>query len=178
PGTYTLTAKSADGTTSNAVTVTVVAAGGGPTISESFVNNGATYYSSGVVQMEATAAAAPGYQVASVEFFANGVQIGVAYGPPYTFTWQNLAPGTYAITAVVTDDAGVQVTSAPFTITILAGSPSVVYYYNDLAGSPIAATDGSGDLLWDENYWPYGERYLHEDTGTQNGLWYTGKPVE
>jgi RHS repeat-associated protein len=179
PGTYTLTGRSSDGTvTSNAVTVTVVAVGGGPTISESFTNGGTTFYSAGIVQIEANPTAAPGYDVVSVEFFANGVQIGIATGAPYTFTWRNPAPGTYTITTVVIDDAGVQVTSAPFTITVLAGSPSVVYYYNDVAGSPIAATDGSGNLLWDENYWPYGERFLHEDAVTQDGLWYTGKPVE
>jgi RHS repeat-associated protein len=177
PGTYTLTAKSGS-VTSSAVTVTVVAAGGGPTVTTSTPNNLRTFYSAGTAHLGATPTAAPGHVIAKVEFYANGTLIGWSAGPPYEFTWRNLVPGTYTITAVVIDDAGVRVASTPFTITVLAGSPSLVYYYNDVASTPIAATDGNGSLLWEESYWPYGERYAHEDSGTQNGLWYTGKPTE
>jgi len=34
----------------------------------------------------------------------------------------------------------------------------VTYYHNDHLGSPVAATDESGNLLWREHYRPYGER--------------------
>jgi RHS repeat-associated protein len=47
----------------------------------------------------------------------------------------------------------------------------------DALGSPVAATDSNGNLLWREEYEPYGERILREDGGT-NSLWYTGKQEE
>jgi RHS repeat-associated protein len=50
----------------------------------------------------------------------------------------------------------------------------VVYFHNDALGSPVAATGESGQILWREDYAPYGERLLHEDEGS-NRLWYTGK---
>lgn len=34
----------------------------------------------------------------------------------------------------------------------------VTYYHNDHLGSPVAATDETGNLLWREHYRPYGER--------------------
>jgi RHS repeat-associated protein len=50
----------------------------------------------------------------------------------------------------------------------------VVYFHNDALGSPVAATDESGQLLWREAYAAYGKRLLAEDQGS-NHLWYTGK---
>ncbi|MED5609351.1 RHS repeat-associated core domain-containing protein [Pseudomonas sp. JH-2] len=34
----------------------------------------------------------------------------------------------------------------------------VTYYHNDHLGSPVAATDETGNLLWREHYRPYGDR--------------------
>ena len=38
----------------------------------------------------------------------------------------------------------------------------IVYYHNDAQGSPVAATDENGDLLWSEEYEAYGTRLLKE----------------
>ena len=51
---------------------------------------------------------------------------------------------------------------------------TITYYHNDALGSPVAATDEAGNLLWREAYRPYGSRLLKEDGGT-NDTWYTGK---
>jgi RHS repeat-associated protein len=56
-------------------------------------------------------------------------------------------------------------------------SSEKVYYHNDALGSPVAATDSSGKVLWKEEYEPYGGRILNVDNG-QNDLWFTGKPDE
>ena len=53
----------------------------------------------------------------------------------------------------------------------------VTYYHNDALGSPVAATDGNGTLLWREGYAPYGERLTHE-AGGKDTVWYTGKQEE
>lgn len=53
----------------------------------------------------------------------------------------------------------------------------VTYYHNDALGSPVAATDHNGNLLWRESYEPYGERLQYEDNAA-NELWYTGKQEE
>jgi RHS repeat-associated protein len=68
----------------------------------------------------------------------------------------------------------------------------VVYYHTDPLGSPIAATDASGELLWRERYAPFGSRLLYESRETDCGgsscvpvespwdekQWYTGKLEE
>jgi len=54
---------------------------------------------------------------------------------------------------------------------------TITYYYHDALGSAVAATDESGNLLWREDYRPYGER-IRNPTSTDNKLWFTGKPEE
>ena len=77
-----------------------------------------------------------------------------------------------------------------FLLTLLFGSASakdrIAYFHNDALGSPVAATDEAGNVLWREDYAPYGRRLLKEDggsdhpwyTGESNRLWYTGKEEE
>jgi RHS repeat-associated protein len=50
----------------------------------------------------------------------------------------------------------------------------VTYYHNDHAGSPLAATDSSGYVLWREEYSPYGERVMRDPLAGANHLWFTG----
>ncbi|MGH8508459.1 MAG: RHS repeat domain-containing protein [Gammaproteobacteria bacterium] len=57
------------------------------------------------------------------------------------------------------------------------GVERIVYYHNDALGSPIAATDEQGNLLWRESYAPYGQRLLKQ-AGSQERLFYTGKAEE
>lgn len=52
------------------------------------------------------------------------------------------------------------------------GGGEVVFYHNDHLGSPIAATDAYGELLWTEEYQPYGEKYYAVDH--PNTVGYTG----
>lgn len=55
----------------------------------------------------------------------------------------------------------------------IAHAETVTYYHMDALGSPVAATDASGNILWREEYAPYGDRIRIEDSN--NALWYTGK---
>jgi hypothetical protein len=83
----------------------------------------------------AAAAFDPDGTVASVTFFAGTTNLGVVPTPPvlfvtnrhgvfpvkapYSLTWSNVPPGAYALTAVATDNDGLNSTSAPVNITVL-----------------------------------------------------------
>lgn len=56
----------------------------------------------------------------------------------------------------------------------------ISYFHSDISGSPIAATNDSGDLLWEETYKPYGERLNDSDSTNKgnNNSWFTGKQEE
>jgi len=49
----------------------------------------------------------------------------------------------------------------------------VTYYHNDALGSPIAASDSEGNILWRESYQPYGERQQREPRANANRRWFT-----
>ncbi|UXY14188.1 hypothetical protein N8I74_12760 [Chitiniphilus purpureus] len=53
---------------------------------------------------------------------------------------------------------------------------STTWYHSDPAGSPLAATNQSGTLLWRTHYRPYGEKLV--GATTENTQWFTGKPHE
>ena len=52
---------------------------------------------------------------------------------------------------------------------------TITYFHNDFAGSPIAATDASGQVIWRESYRPYGERLTNVATSSANKLWFTSR---
>lgn len=60
-----------------------------------------------------------------------------------------------------------------------AHADTITYFHNDLSGSPMVATDVSGNLLWKQEYSPYGARSTVDATATAtNNLWFAGKPQE
>ncbi len=68
------------------------------------------------------------------------------------------------------------------TILSAAGTSSAVetitYFHNDIAGTPILATDAAGAVLWKENYRPYGDKLNNPPAGADNKLGFTGKPYD
>lgn len=54
----------------------------------------------------------------------------------------------------------------------------VTYYHFDALGSPVAATDEQGNVVWRETYQPYGERIRKEPASSANPRWYTGHPED
>jgi len=63
------------------------------------------------------------------------------------------------------------------TVTTGQATERITFYHNDALGSPVAATDANGTLLWRESYAPYGKR-LTREASSKNTVWYTGKPEE
>src|SRR5712692_4724499 len=65
--------------------------------------------------------------VAKVEFFANGNKLGEVTSAPYVFPWNNVASGTYSLTATVTDAAGATATSAPVSVTVGKANQTIAF---------------------------------------------------
>ena len=53
---------------------------------------------------------------------------------------------------------------------------TVTYFHLDALGSPVAATDAQGNVVWTEQYKPYGERIQNDANAQGNSRWYTGHP--
>src|SRR5688572_12014918 len=57
----------------------------------------------------------------------------------------------------------------------LATAGTVTYYHNDLAGSPVVATNASRQVIWRESYRPYGERTVNSAAALENKVWFTSR---
>src|SRR5262249_59506523 len=67
--------------------------------------------------INATASAADG-TVTQVDFYQNAILLGTDTTSPYSFQWNNVAAGSYALTAVATDNLGATTTSTPVNIVV------------------------------------------------------------
>ncbi|WP_243667323.1 RHS repeat domain-containing protein [Pseudomonas brassicae] len=66
-------------------------------------------------------------------------------------------------------------TMLALTMTNSAIADTVTYFHNDISGSPLAATDPAGNLLWRENYKPYGEKLTRSAASSANTIGFHGK---
>ena len=150
-GSYTLTAVATDnqfGVTTSAPVHIVVLANQPPVVAIDSPTEGATFTSPATVTVDAIASDSDG-SVAGVTFFANGVQIGAAVAPPYRITWA--APfGSYALTAIATDNQGATSVSPAVHVTVnpLPGRANIA-----LASAGGAASASS---TYNANYPPAG----------------------
>jgi subtilisin family serine protease len=76
-----------------------------PTVTLDAPGNGAIYTAPATISFAATASDSDG-SIAKVDFFANGSLVGTDMSLPYTFDWIGVGAGTYALTAVATDNLG------------------------------------------------------------------------
>ena len=92
-----------------------------PTVSITSPANNATFTAGASVAITASAADADG-TVSKVEFYNGATLLGTATAAPYTYSWANVAAGTYALTAKATDNKGAVTTSSTVTIVVGGGS--------------------------------------------------------
>jgi hypothetical protein len=120
-GSYTVhaVAYDADGAsaTSQVTNITVIAPNGALTVTLTSPVNGSTLTAPAIVILSA-AASDPENSVSRVEFYAGSTLLATDTTAPYTFTWSSVTAGTYALRAVVYDNAGASGTSATSTITV------------------------------------------------------------
>ncbi|TAK97110.1 MAG: hypothetical protein EPO07_13880, partial [Verrucomicrobia bacterium] len=88
-----------------------------PTVSLTTPANGATYAAPATITLTATAADSDG-TVTNVDFYQGTTRLGNKTSVPYTLTWNNVSGGTYSLTAVATDNAGLTTTSTAITVTV------------------------------------------------------------
>ena len=124
PGSYSITAKATDNnsavTTSSVVNIIVNAS---PTVSITSPLNNATFNGPANITIKASAADAGG-SVSKVDFYNGGTLIGTDNTSPYIFSWTNVQPGSYVLTAKATDNTSLATTSTAVS-TIVSGPPVV-----------------------------------------------------
>ena len=123
-GTYSLSARAYDNlgavTTSAAASVTVnAAANQAPTLTLTAPVAGSSATAPATINLAATASDADG-SIARVEFYQGGALLASDISAPYSFSWTNVAAGTYAITARAFDNLGAATDSASVSITVTA----------------------------------------------------------
>jgi RHS repeat-associated protein len=112
-------------------------------------------------------ASGTGY-VGGATLAASGTSTGTALaawvGNPSTCTWTATGPGG---TQTVTE-----------TMTTINFPETITYFHNDIAGTPVVATDASGARIWKETYRPYGEKLNREAGSSGNKIGFHGKPFD
>jgi UDP-glucose 4-epimerase len=121
-GTYSITARATDNqgatATSDARSVTVNSpANQAPAVSLTSPDNNATFTAPASITISADATDPDG-SITHVEFFNGTTKLGESTTAPYSYTWSNVAVGTYSITARATDNQGATATSAACSVTV------------------------------------------------------------
>jgi hypothetical protein len=157
-GTYSLTARAIDnlGAASSSAAVSVtVAANAAPVVALDAPSPPGPYFAPALIRLGATASDADG-TITRVEFRANGAVIGAATSAPYTVSWDDVAGGTYSLTAIATDDRGATTTSAATVVVVNGGiaieaaaglDGSVVDDDNIVISGTVSAPANSGVLI-------------------------------
>ncbi len=122
-----------------------------PVVSISSPANNASFSAPASITIQASATDSDG-SIAKVEFFNGGSKLGEATAAPYSFTWSNVAAGTYTLTAKATDNANGATTSVAVTVTVGGTSGG------NCAGVPA--------------YEPFPKIYNRGDRVTYNGILY------
>jgi hypothetical protein len=105
-------------TKSAVATVTVAAAANRPpTVSLTAPTGGANYTAPASINLAAHATDTDG-SIASVSFYEGANLLGTVTASPYTFNWSGVRAGTYSLTAMARDNAGMSTTSAVVAVTV------------------------------------------------------------
>jgi uncharacterized protein (DUF2141 family) len=164
-GTYAVKAIAYDNNgasaTSTTSTITVAAAANQPpTVSLTAPANGTSYTAPASISFAASASD-PNGTISKVEFYNGTTLLNSDTTAPYSYSWTNVAAGTYGVRAVAYDNGGASASSATATITVGATSSNGLigaYGLNEGAGSTVTSS------------------YVSGPSGTvTNAIWTTGK---
>lgn len=146
-----------------------------PTVALTAPVANASFVAPAAVALSATADDSDG-AVAKVEFFNGSTLVGTATQAPYTLTWNAVAAGTYAITAVATDDLGLAATSAVSNVTVSAaptsGTSQVFYIHSDQINTAREISNAAGVKVWEADPEPFGANLPNENPSGQGTFTY------
>jgi hypothetical protein len=163
-GSYSLTARVINSCGASATSPAVIITGGNPAPTATLTSptNNATFTASATITISATAADASPGTVSSVAFYNGTTLLGTDTSSPYSFSWTNVAAGTYSLTARATDNEGAVGTSSPVTIIVnpqgqaIPGTIQSESYaaMNGVQLETTTDTGGGQDVGWiDANDW-------------------------
>jgi len=95
-----------------------------PEVSITSPTNGTSFLAPGDIIITADAFDRNG-TISQVAFYSGTTLLGAATTAPYSFEWSPVAPGTYSLTAVLTDNNGVQTISAPVSVQVIGPSVAI-----------------------------------------------------
>ena len=81
-----------------------------------------TFLAGANITLTAEAVAVTGRTIAKVEFFQGSTLLGTGTNSPYSFTWNDVAAGSYSLTAKATDSAGAATNSVAVNIKVNGGA--------------------------------------------------------
>ncbi len=154
-------------------TVNATFANAPPTVT---LTTGTTFTAPASIIMTATAADSDG-TVSRVEFYNGATLLGYSTTAPYSYTWSNVAAGSYPLTAKAYDNLGAVTTSGVTTITVApalrtnvalqanGGVATASSYYNTVT-YPVAAVnngDRKGGSLGGGGVWSDATNNLYPD---------------
>lgn len=120
-GNYELTAKATDNknaaSSSAKVSVSVNAVNTVPVVEITSPVSNTMFPTGTAITINVNASDANG-NITKVEFFSGTTKLGEDLTSPYSFTWNDIPAGSYALTAKATDNLNANTTSEPVTITI------------------------------------------------------------
>ena len=123
-GSYVLKAiatDSAGASTTSAVVNVTVSANQAPTVSLTSPASGATFSAPATINLAASASDVDG-TIQKVEFYNGSTLLGSSTTSPFSFNWQNVAAGSYSLSAVARDNLGGTAVSSWRDITVGATS--------------------------------------------------------
>jgi hypothetical protein len=94
-----------------------------PAVSITSPASGASFTAPASITISASASDSDG-SVAKVDFYQGASLLGTSTTAPYSFTWTNVTPGSYTLTARATDNLGAESASAPVNVTV-NGAPAI-----------------------------------------------------
>ena len=161
-GAYQLVAVATDNTglsaTSAVVNVSVTANNLPPLVALTSPSSNAVSTARALITFTATASDADG-TVSRVEFYQGLTKLGEVVAPPYSFAWNNVGTGSYALSAVAVDNHGATAASAVVPVSVVT-APQLFTNSLVATGAVWKYLDNNSDLgtawrapLFDDSAW-------------------------
>ncbi|GAA3202761.1 glycoside hydrolase family 6 protein [Dactylosporangium siamense] len=107
-----------------------------PTVTLTSPSSGSSFTAPATVGLAATATA-PGSTVSKVEFYNGTTLLGTDTSSPYTYSWTNVAAGSYSLSAKVFNAANATATSTAVPITVTTGGTDPTHVDNPYVGAKV-----------------------------------------